>query len=91
MCSGLQRAQDCPSSLLTIVESFFADHSQSSVGREAWFVALHSIHHFALARVILGELGVKVKDTFGLAPSTAVFREWGRKQQKTDQGPKSKL
>lgn len=86
-----QRAQKRRSFLLTIVDYLFADHSQSSVGREAWFVALHSIHHFALARVILGELGVKVKDTFGLAPSTAVFREWGRKQQKTDQGPKSKL
>ena len=49
-------------------------------GREVWHVALHSIHHFALARVILNELGVggSVGKEFGVAPSTLAFRQWAR-------------
>jgi len=48
----------------------------SSFGRELWFVALHAIHHFSLLRVIAaGELGMKLADNFGVAPSTLAFRE----------------
>lgn len=49
----------------------------SSLGRELWFVCLHAIHHYALARVILvHELGLQIKDSFGVAPSTIVMRLW---------------
>lgn len=44
-----------------------------------WFVCLHAIHHYALARVILvHELGLHIDNNFGVAPSTIVFRMWGR-------------
>ena len=49
----------------------------SSLGREMWFVCLHAIHHYALARVILvHELGLRIDDSFGVAPSTMVMRLW---------------
>ncbi|PWN31844.1 uncharacterized protein FA14DRAFT_127674 [Meira miltonrushii] len=49
----------------------------SSLGRELWFVCLHAIHHYALARVILvHELGLQINDSFGVAPSTMVMRLW---------------
>ena len=49
----------------------------SSLGREMWFVCLHAIHHYALARVILvHELGLRINDSFGVAPSTMVMRLW---------------
>lgn len=63
----------------------------STLGREVWFIALHSIHHFALARVILNELGVKenISKEFGVAPSTLVFREWSKAQKNDDQARQS--
>ncbi|PWN25134.1 hypothetical protein BDZ90DRAFT_209383, partial [Jaminaea rosea] len=53
---------------------------KSTIGREVWHVALHSIHHFALARVILNELGLgdAVGKEFGVAPSTLALRQWAR-------------
>ncbi|KAG8957325.1 hypothetical protein FRC03_010264 [Tulasnella sp. 419] len=47
---------------------------KSSVGRELWFVALHAIHHFAVIRVLAGELGLVVDHEFGVAPSTLRYR-----------------
>lgn len=47
-----------------------------TVPLQLWFVALHAIHHFSLLRVIAsGELGLKLSDDFGVAPSTLAFRE----------------
>ncbi|KAJ3056016.1 hypothetical protein HK097_008356 [Rhizophlyctis rosea] len=42
----------------------------STLGREAWFVAHHGIHHEALMRAICLELQVPVKGDFGVAPAT---------------------
>ncbi|UZJ54444.1 hypothetical protein CBS101457_003764 [Exobasidium rhododendri] len=54
----------------------------STLGREMWFVCLHAIHHFALARVILvHELRLSIEDEFGVAPSTLLFREWNKASQ----------
>ncbi|GAA5873512.1 hypothetical protein JCM16303_001151 [Sporobolomyces ruberrimus] len=47
---------------------------ESTFGRELWFASFHAVHHFALVRVILGELDLKVSDDFGVAPSTLVHR-----------------
>ncbi|GAA6008638.1 hypothetical protein JCM11491_003378 [Sporobolomyces phaffii] len=47
---------------------------ESTWGRELWFASFHAVHHFALIRVILGELGLEVGDDFGVAPSTLVHR-----------------
>ncbi|KAG9011031.1 hypothetical protein FRB93_003481 [Tulasnella sp. JGI-2019a] len=52
----------------------FTQVLQTSLGRELWFVALHAIHHFALVRVLAGELGLTVDETFGVAPSTVKYR-----------------
>ncbi|CAO1629504.1 unnamed protein product [Sympodiomycopsis kandeliae] len=64
----------------------------TTIGRELWFITLHSIHHYALARVILNELGVAegVSKEFGVAPSTLVYRQWGKRQDPSD-SPKAKL
>lgn len=61
---------------------------RSTIGRELWFISLHAIHHFALARVILNELDIAqgVSKEFGVAPSTLVYREWGRQQQGSSDG-----
>ncbi|SCV72823.1 BQ2448_4360 [Microbotryum intermedium] len=46
----------------------------SSWARELWFVSLHATHHLALVRVVATELGLTVRDEFGVAPSTLVAR-----------------
>ncbi|KAI0034942.1 hypothetical protein K488DRAFT_76951 [Vararia minispora EC-137] len=46
----------------------------STVGREMWFAGLHAIHHWSMVRVIAGELGITLEDTFGYAPSTLVHK-----------------
>jgi len=48
---------------------------QTSLGRELWFVALHAIHHYAIIRVLAGELELIVDETFGVAPSTLRYRQ----------------
>lgn len=65
---------------------------KSTFGREIWFICLHSIHHFALARVILSELGLadQLSKEFGVAPSTLVYRSWGRSQKEQSDKPTSK-
>jgi len=47
---------------------------QTSFGREVWFSSLHAIHHWSMIRVIMAEQGLQVDDTFGVAPSTLVYR-----------------
>lgn len=55
---------------------------------QLWFVALHAIHHFSLLRVIAtGELGLKVPDNFGVAPSTLAFREYSKATDEKDVPP----
>jgi hypothetical protein len=45
----------------------------SSVDRELQFLAAHTVHHYALVRVLLKLQGVDVPDAFGIAPSTLRF------------------
>ncbi|KAL5535210.1 hypothetical protein ACEPAF_3304 [Sanghuangporus sanghuang] len=47
---------------------------RTSLGRELWFAALHAVHHWSMVRVIAGELGIQLEDSFGVAPSTLVYR-----------------
>ncbi|OCH96651.1 hypothetical protein OBBRIDRAFT_809126 [Obba rivulosa] len=47
---------------------------QTTFGRELWFAALHAIHHWSMVRVIAGEMGIKLEDSFGFAPSTLVHK-----------------
>ncbi|KAI0343948.1 hypothetical protein BDW22DRAFT_1355183 [Trametopsis cervina] len=44
----------------------------STFGRELWFAGLHAEHHWSMIRVQAGELGIRLPDAFGFAPSTLV-------------------
>lgn len=46
---------------------------RSTLRRELLFVASHTIHHFALIRVVTLYLDVKTDDEFGYAPATASY------------------
>jgi len=48
---------------------------QTTIGRELWFTSLHCVHHWSMVRVIAGELGVKLTEDFGFAPSTLVYQD----------------
>ncbi|OSX67785.1 hypothetical protein POSPLADRAFT_1127479 [Postia placenta MAD-698-R-SB12] len=50
---------------------------QTTFGRELWFAGLHAIHHWSMVRVIAGEMGIKLADSFGFAPSTLVHNANG--------------
>jgi len=44
----------------------------STFGRELWFAGLHAEHHWSMIRVLAGDLGIRLPDSFGFAPSTLV-------------------
>jgi len=46
----------------------------SSLGRELLFVVSHTVHHFAIIRLLLAERGHSCAAEFGVAPSTLAFR-----------------
>lgn len=46
------------------------DWRLSTLGRELQFVASHTVHHFAIMRLLLEDEGVSVPAAFGVAPST---------------------
>jgi len=48
---------------------------QTTIGRELWFASLHCVHHWSMVRVIAAELGLKLTDDFGFAPSTLVYQD----------------
>ncbi len=49
--------------------------SASSVGRELRFLLSHTIHHYALIAILLRLRGIRIPETFGVAPSTLRHRE----------------
>jgi uncharacterized damage-inducible protein DinB len=46
------------------------DWRESTVGRELQFLASHTVHHFALIKLLLEWHTVALDDEFGMAPST---------------------
>ncbi|KAF8807229.1 hypothetical protein BYT27DRAFT_7100357 [Phlegmacium glaucopus] len=48
---------------------------ETTIGRELWFTSLHCVHHWSMVRVIAGELGIKLTEDFGFAPSTLVYQD----------------
>ncbi len=46
------------------------DWRRSTLGRELQFLASHTVHHWALVRLLLEGHGVRTSADFGLAPST---------------------
>ena len=57
-----------------------APWSDSSVLRELQFLFSHTVHHYAIIRLLLAAQGFKVDGEFGVAPST--LRYW---EQQTGQ------
>jgi uncharacterized damage-inducible protein DinB len=55
-------------------EGAAADWSRSSLKRELQFLVSHTVHHFAIIRVRLLDLGLEPDDEFGMAPSTILAR-----------------
>jgi hypothetical protein len=47
-----------------------SEWSESTLGRELQFVVSHTVHHFALIKLLLQPDGVAVPTDFGTAPST---------------------
>lgn len=47
-----------------------AEPRGSTVGRELQFLVSHTVHHYALVKAVLVEVGVAIDETFGVAPST---------------------
>ncbi|KAG2368171.1 hypothetical protein BDR07DRAFT_1349708 [Suillus spraguei] len=52
----------------------FMQTFETTFGRELWFAGLHAVHHWSMVRVIAGELGIKLNDDFGFAPSTLIYK-----------------
>lgn len=46
----------------------------STLGRELAFCVSHSVHHYALIRLLCAHLRVQVSTEFGIAPSTLKYR-----------------
>jgi uncharacterized damage-inducible protein DinB len=49
------------------------DWRASSVGRELQFLCSHTVHHFALIKLLLDGTGVELAPEFGVAPSTLAY------------------
>ena len=47
--------------------------STSSVQRELQFLVSHTVHHFALIKVVLRDTGIPLHEHFGIAPSTLAY------------------
>jgi len=52
----------------------YSQTMQTTFGRELWFAGLHAVHHWSMIRVIAGEQGIKLDESFGFAPSTLVHQ-----------------
>lgn len=50
------------------------DWRPSTIGRELQFLVSHTVHHFALIKLLLEDAGVPVDPDFGMAPSTLAHR-----------------
>jgi hypothetical protein len=52
-----------------------AEPQGSSLGRELLFLVSHTVHHFAIIKLLLEERGVTCHPDFGMAPSTLAHRQ----------------
>ena len=49
--------------------------STSTIKRELQFLISHTVHHFALIKIILNTEGIETPREFGIAPSTLAFEK----------------
>ncbi len=50
------------------------DWRPSTVGRELQFLVSHTVHHYALIKLLLEDVGVALDRDFGVAPSSIAYR-----------------
>ncbi|HEV8148666.1 MAG TPA: DinB family protein [Gemmatimonadales bacterium] len=55
------------------------DWRSSSAGRELQFLCGHTVHHWALIRLLLAEQGCELTAELGVAPSTLTHRNRGKR------------
>ncbi len=54
------------------------DWRPSSLGRELQFLVSHTVHHYALIKLLLEDHGIYAGEEFGVAPSTIVWQRAGQ-------------
>lgn len=54
------------------------DWRASSVGRELQFLVSHTVHHYALIKLLLEDHGIYAGEEFGVAPSTLAYQRAGQ-------------
>lgn len=59
-------------------DSGVPDWSASTIGRELQFLASHTVHHYALIKLLLEDAGVGTSAGFGVAPSSLAHERGGR-------------
>lgn len=64
---------------LRVIQSAGGDEADeapqlSSLGRELLFLVSHTVHHFAIIKLLLAERGVACDPELGMAPSTLAYR-----------------
>jgi uncharacterized damage-inducible protein DinB len=57
------------------------DWRPSSIGRELQFLVSHTVHHYALIKLLLEDAGVPVSPDFGTAPSTLAYQARQREER----------
>ena len=60
---------------MEVSDGGIAEPSKSSLFRELEFLISHTVHHFALIKVIANRLQIEVPENFGVAFSTLKYRE----------------
>ena len=73
------RAEAWPSGTLEVrMDTGEEGWTASTVDRELRFLASHTVHHFAIVRLLLADSAVRMSPDFGIAPSTLRHRREGR-------------
>lgn len=62
---------------LKVSDGGIAEPSESCLSRELEFLVSHTVHHYALIKVIADKFQIEVAENFGIAPTTLRYRESG--------------
>jgi uncharacterized damage-inducible protein DinB len=76
LISRLEGLSDQDPNMVFSLEIVHDDESypiSSTLGRELQFLLSHTLHHFAMVRMMAVTLGLPVSNQFGMAPSTKRF------------------
>lgn len=62
-----------------------ADWRPSTIGRELQFLVSHTVHHYALIKLLLEDAGIEAGTDFGVAPSSLAYQAMAGKEGVTAQ------